>query len=486
MSDPIPPQDLVFLLLDRTGTPSNVGIVLVFDAPPGRTASACAREALRKFRAAVPRPPFERVPEYPGLGLPRWRTGVVADPLYHVQRTTLPAPGRMATLEQRVADLHAAPLDPTRPLFRVHLFDGLQGDRFALYVKTHHALWDGRAAMARIFGALGREPGPIGPPFFALYLEDGSDRPAPPGDAGPSLMERAVERARALEQSLRAVADMAARRHDTAAPSGNAPFAGPYTLLNGPLGASRGFATLSLPLEALRRLGATCGGTVNDALLAVIDEALERYLVRRGERPRRALVSMCPLSVRQPGDVEATTKAVALFVRLARPGSTPMARLREVAANAAEAKRELRGLSTQAALDCGLLVFGAGIVTRSLGGRSSLPPPVNLTVSNVGGVEGPRFLGAARLVGAYPVSMLAEPVGLNVTAVSCDGRLDLGLVADRDAVPDVATIAELCDAAFVRLQRSASRVQRSQDLSLRKPPRRSVSRTRRMPASQRG
>jgi hypothetical protein len=106
---------------------------------------------------------------------------------------------------------------------------------------------------------------------------------------------------------------------------------------------------------------------------------------------------------------------------------------------------------------------------------------VNFVVSNVGGVEGPRYLGRSRLVGAFPVSMVADPAGLNFTSFSHDRRMDVGIVANRAAVPDADSISRHCQAAWQQLRRARP----PQDLTLRKPPARKPSRTRRMPASQR-
>jgi hypothetical protein len=108
-------------------------------------------------------------------------------------------------------------------------------------------------------------------------------------------------------------------------------------------------------------------------------------------------------------------------------------------------------------------------------------PVVNLVISNVGGLPGERYLGDLRLAGAYPISMIADPVGLNVSAVSLGGRMDFGIVANRAVVPDAGEISRHCLAAWALLFRAARR----QDLVLKNPPLRKPSRRRRMPPSQR-
>ena len=144
--------------------------------------------------------------------------------------------------------------------------------------------------------------------------------------------------------------------------------------------------------------------------------------------------------------------------------------------------------------DYAALAFGLWFASNALGLDSAAARPViNFVLSNLGPIDGPRYLGKARLAAVYPVSMLANPCGLNITTISLEGRMQFGIVANADAV-DAARIALACERAFEALVRAVPRagrlaVQRraaaSQDLVFRKPPVRQPSRTRRMPASQR-
>jgi hypothetical protein len=212
-----------------------------------------------------------------------------------------------------------------------------------------------------------------------------------------------------------------------------------------------------------------------------VDGGVERYLASLGERPRQPLVAMCPVSMRDEGDLEATTKVATMFVPMARPRSGAARRLQQIIANSGAAKQEFRGLSKAAALDYALIAFGAWFASHTLGMEAVTRPVVNLVISNVGGLPGERYLGDLRLAAAYPVSMIADPAGLNVSAVSLGGRMDVGIVANRAAVPDAGELSRHCVAAWALLRKAADR----QDLVLRKPPLRKPSRKRRMPPSQR-
>jgi hypothetical protein len=170
-----------------------------------------------------------------------------------------------------------------------------------------------------------------------------------------------------------------------------------------------------------------------------------------------------------------------LFVKLGSPRAGAGARLREIIASTKRAKAEQRSMSNEASLDFALLAFGLWLTSHAFGLDAYTKPVVNYVVSNVGGTEGENYLGRSRLVGAFPISMIADPAGLNFTMLSHDGRMDVGIIANRAALPDAEPLVAQCLAAWRRL----SRAQPPQDLTLRKPPPRKRSRTRRMPPSQR-
>lgn len=481
----MPLLDLAFLWLDRPATPSNVGVVLLCDPPAGRTAASAADHIVRAYRAARPGHLFDAVPDLSVLALPHWRTTDRIDMRRHVLREKLAQPGDLGELCRHVARLHETQLDRTRPLFSVHVIDGLASGQLAVYLKTHHSSWDGRYALERIFGQLAREPGAIAAPFFST----------PPDHAATgepqTLAGGLASGVRSLLTQAAAVRELfgklSARTPDGPAddmPPGNRPFAGPHTRFNEPVAPGRSYACFSLPLTGMQQLARACGGTLNDVTLAVVDAGVERFLAGLGERPRQPLVAMCPVSLRDPGDHEATTKVATLFVPLARPRSGAVDRLRQIVANTRGAKTEFRGFSRDAALDYALLAFGLWFASSTLGLGAIARPVVNLVVSNVGNVEGPRYLGACRLAAAYPVSMIADPSGLNVTVVSVDDHMDFGIVANASVVTDAFEIARACEAAFAQLTRAMRRGAR-QPLTGRNPPPRTPSRTRRIPASQR-
>lgn len=454
----MPLLDLGFLWLDRPGTPANVGALLLLDVPAGRSAAATAGRIARAYRAARPGHPFDCVPDLSVTSLPQWRPVESPDMRRHVLRETLEPPGDFAQLCRHVARHHGRLLARSRPLFAVHVIDGLASGQLAVYVKSHHANWDGRYALERILGQLRREPGPVAPPFFAAL--EGHEPAAAGGNLAAGLatgLRAVLTQASAAGELFERLSARTGAGGGARAP-GNRPFAGPATRFNEPVAPGRTFAGFSLPLSEMRRVARSCSGTLNEVALAVVDAGVERLLAGLGERPRQPLVAMCPVSLRDPGDHEATTKAATLFVPLARPRSGALDRLRQIVAHSQAAKAELRGFSPAAALDYALLAFGLWSASNALGRGAVTRPVVNLVVSNVGGVSEPRYLGSCRVAAAYPVSMLADPVGLNVTVLSADDHMDFGILANATVLADAFELASACQAAFATLARAAKRV----------------------------
>jgi WS/DGAT/MGAT family acyltransferase len=478
MSRPIPVSDLVFLWADRREAPANVGVVLLFQPPPGLSAARALEQVARAYRSTPPTAPFDVVPDSAIPGAARWQTPERIDPRFHVRTETLRPPGTPDQLNARLAELHRDPLDRRRPLFEIHLIGGLASGQFALYVKSHHVTWDGRSALTRIFDSFATTPGRIRQGFHATKPST-----APPADTPqPDPLRALLGQAAAFRELLEALSRrIEALRGQATRARGNAPFAGPPTRFNRTVVPERSLGQFTLPLDELRRVGHAFGGTINDALLAVIDEGIHRYLASLGERPSEALVAMCPVASREAGDTAIGNKATTLFLRMGAPKSSVGRRLREIVASSAAAKSEMRTLSRDAFYDLALLVFGLTLATKAFRLEPYVRPAVNYVVSNVGGVDGERYLGRSRLVAAYPISMVADPVGLNFTTLSHDGRMDVGVVASRAALEDPAPLIAECLAAWERLRRARP----PQSLVLRKAPPRKRSRTRRMPAIQR-
>ena len=153
MSKPIPPLDLMWLLMESQASPTHVGALLLFEKPKRRP--NCVREIVTAYRSYAPTPPFNYIPELRRTRMPRFQEARTYDPQSHNQHIALPAASTYADLLRLVADLHESMLDRDRPLFRNWIIDCVPDDRFALYVKVHHAIVDGVSGTKRLYSSLG-------------------------------------------------------------------------------------------------------------------------------------------------------------------------------------------------------------------------------------------------------------------------------------------------------------------------------------------
>jgi WS/DGAT/MGAT family acyltransferase len=464
MSKPIAPMDLAFLLTESADSPKHVGVLLSFAAPPGGAAGV-VREAVAAYRVATPSAPFDQVPELPKPGLPRWKKATLYDPDYHVQHLLLPPGSNHITLLKLVAELSEAVLDRNRPLFRVWFVEGLEDGAFAMIVKIHHAIVDGKTAMDRLCGSFGTKAGAeIGPPFFALDVP--LHKPRPPKNVVAQILDlqsTTRKQTTALASVSFGLLKKGVSRLLTGASSGSMPFIAPRTPMNEPLRAPRSFATMTLPLQEMRAVGKAFDGTINDVAVAVFDEGAHRYLRQLGKDTKVPLVGMLPVSLREPGDREATTKASMIFAPLGAPSLLPAERMEQVVKSIRSAKEDMRKMSKDAALIYGLSIFGLGELSEATPVSRVSKAVANFILSNVPGVAHPLYLAGAELEGMFPVSTMGAGIGLNATLASYNGSMDFGFVANRMALPNLQDLAEHCAAAYAELKAAAAARPAAQD-----------------------
>ena len=458
MSKPIPPLDLLWLLIESPAGTTHVGAMLLFKKPAGR--SALVREIVQAYRAYPPAPPFNYVPELLRGGMPHFREVASWDPHYHIQHLALPSGARYDELLRLVADLHEAQLDRDRPLFRCWVIDGVPGGMFAIYTKTHHSIIDGESGLKRLYAGLSTADRHTVPkPGFALGV------PAPAPHPPAPIVERIADSIRAAVTQVEALnqVSVGALRKTLGALvgshlEGSLPFTAHHAPTNEPLRMGRRFATLALPLEEMHEVGRHFGATLNDVAVTVVDAGLHAYLRETGRAFAHPFIAMCPVSLRAESDTAIGTRASAMFVRLGEPGATAPERISQVVHSIATAKKELGGMSTDAAMTLAVgLVALAGLEVSTHLDRV-VRPGCNLVVSNVHvpGAKEPRYLNGARLLGIYPVSALAASIGLNATLTSYDDCMDFGFVANAAAIDDLPELAQHTLQAYKELKKAAA------------------------------
>ena len=467
MSKPIPPLDLMWLVMETPASPTHVGGVLIFQKPTGRP--HLVREIVDAYRACEPTPPFNYIAEVGGASVPRFREAASYDPRYHIQHIALPDGATDEDLLRVVADLHEPVLDRDRPLFRNWFIDGVPGNRFALYTKVHHAIIDGVSGTKRIHSSLSATARrSIPTPAFAI--EQPVRKPRPP----KALLDRLAEMGITATRQTMALRDiyLGAIRKGVSTLLGNDPrgtmaFSAHHGPMNEPLTMSRSLATLTLPLQEMREVGGHYGATLNDLSVTIVDEGIHRYLRATGRRFPHRLVAMCPMSLRDEGDTATGTKASAMFVHLGGHDATVRERIAQVVDAMGAAKSELRSMSKDAAITYAVAALGLAELTCATHVDRVAPPLCNVVISNVPGGRQPLYLNGAELIGLFPVSAIAMSIGLNATLTSHHDRMDFGFVGNGATMYDLPALARHVMAAYEELKVAAHKSRKARSPAAR-------------------
>lgn len=479
---PLSGLDALFLHLETPETPMHVASLHLCDLPKGYRGDFCAdvkRQVAQRLHLV---PLFRRKLRTLPLDIanPVWAEDADVDLDYHVRRVALPPPGTLAQLEACAARIHSTLLDRRRPLWEVHVIEGLHTGQVAFYMRVHHAVLDGAAGMALAGALFDRTPAPRRVPGPPRGSRTDGDAPGAGELAGAALrhdVAQYAKLARQLPDLARIVLGPRAGSRDAlATPARRSLAFGPRTPLNVSITGARRFAAVSLPLDQVKSIAHAHDAKLNDVVLALCSAALRKYLSRHGGVPKRPLVAGMPFSLRESGSTEYSTQATMTLVNLATDIADPLQRLRAIRDAASAIKSTARRAKSVIPVDTPSL--GAPWLLRGLAqlyGRSrladTLRPIMNVVISNVPGPPQPLYAAGARIRSYWPLSIVEHGMGLNVTVVSYCGRLDFGLVAASRAVPDVRKLARALEAAHAELVRLTVR-----------PPGRTVGRRRETPA----
>jgi WS/DGAT/MGAT family acyltransferase len=265
---------------------------------------------------------------------------------------------------------------------------------------------------------------------------------------------------------------------------------GPRTALNVPIDAERGFAGVSVPLDALKQIAQAHDAKLNDVVLALCSGALRRYLQAHGGLPKKPLIAAMPISLREAGNTDYGTQATMLLVSLHTHLADPRRRLRAIRDGAGAVKALARRASGVMPTDFPsiavpwLLQGLAALYARS-GLTRAVTPLANLVISNVPGPPAPLYAAGARMTTYWPMSIVEHGLGLNITVMSYAGAMGFGFMTARRAVPDARELSSALLLALEELSATA-RTRRVKVPAAAKPtPRRARATPRASPAPQR-
>jgi len=451
-------QDAAFLQVETAECPAHVAGLQIFQLPKNYKGNFF-REMMSKIDQSIPpAAPFNKKLKSTSISLdvlPSWTTDRNFDLDYHVRYSALPAPGTMDQLMKLVERLHSRQLDRTRPLWECYYIEGLAGNRVALYFKVHHSCVDGVAAMSILGRVLSRSKSSkevVG--FWQVPPANAAEK-----REAPKLMERMLGSYAGLMGQARSVGQLSSSmlKSGLQAVSGSKrksprPFTAPPTPFNRAITQHRRFAVHTIPLSRMKAIARDLNVTVNDIVLAICSGAIRRYLKDHGSLPTKPVLAMCPVSVR-PKDAEQSGNQISMIVTtLATDENDTLARLNRIHDSASEAKENLGELTREAATNYALLMNGALLIANATGLGDKISPPANLVISNVPGPRERLYLMGAELIHNYPMSVLVHGQALNITVTSYADELDFGLLAAREAMPDLDKLATYIGVACDELE----------------------------------
>jgi WS/DGAT/MGAT family acyltransferase len=437
--------DASFLAQEREGSHMHIGGIMIFEGPPpsGRE----LHDQIKSRLHLVPR--YRQKLAFPRLemGRPLW----VDDPRfnidYHVRQTALPAPGNVEQLRALAARIFSQRLDRSKPLWEVWLAEGLEDGRFALINKTHHCLVDGVSGvdLTAVLFDLDREPAetsvsaddwvpgpePSDAELVAQGVRDLVKAPFGLAGAASDVLRRpgaALERTREVAEGLGEVAWGIVN-------------SSPPTPLNVKIGPHRRVRWLSARLDELKTIKNGLGGTVNDVFLAVVSGALRRWLLARGLRVEGLELRGCvPVSVRAEDEQgQLGNKITMMACPLPIYADEPARRFEIVSEAMGHLKHSKQALGAE--VIAGLQEFAPPTVFARASRLNFSSRVYNLLVTNVPGPQFPLYLLGRELQALVPVPFLAPEKALAIAIMSYNGRVDIGLMGDYDAMPDLADFA---------------------------------------------
>src|SRR5215210_7905375 len=402
--------DASFLAQEVENAHMHVGAVLIFEGPPPDYDDFCAQirgrlHLVPRYRQKLAFPPLE-------TGRPLWVDDPNFNLQYHVRHTALPSPGSEEQLRALAARVHSQRLDRSKPLWETWLVQGLEGNRFALISKTHHALVDGISGVDLATVLFDTQPVP----------------PEAPHEGEPWVPQQEPSAAQLAARGIRGLVRT------------------PFELGGRALGAAahpqRSIDVARNELSDFQRVKDALGGTVNDVVLTVVAGALRHWLRSRGVRTEgMELRALVPVSIRAEDQHHTMGNRIA-----AMRGPLPVY-VEDPVARLAVVREAMNGLkdSKQA--------VGAEVLA---GVQSFAPPTVlaqasrinfstrlfNLIVTNVPGPQLPLYVLGRALLDLFPIAFLPRDHALAVAVMSYNGGMDFGLLGDYDAMPDLDELGQ--------------------------------------------
>jgi diacylglycerol O-acyltransferase len=443
--------DASFLYLETSTQPLHVCSVLELDTStiPGGYSFEKLRDALALRITAIPTFREKLANSFLNLDHPVW---VEDDEFHldrHLHRIGLPAPGGRVEMSEICGHIASLPLDRRHPLWEMWAIEGLggtdarKGGRLAVMTKVHHAAVDGVTGANLMSQLCSVEPD-APPPQPVDASPDANQLRIALGGLGRFAVRPFSLATSVLPSTVSTVVDTV--RRAAGGRSMPSPFAAPQTPFNASITADRNVAFAQLDLAEVKKVKDHFGVKVNDVVMALVSGVLRTYLLDRAELPESTLVAMVPVSVHDRSDRPGRNQVSGMFAGLQTQIADAGERLAAIAQANVIAKDHSSAIGATLLQDwsqfAGPAVFGVAMRVYARTRLTESRPVHNLVVSNVPGPQMPLYFLGAEVEAMYPLGPIFHGAGLNITVMSLDGKLNVGLISCPELLPDLWDLAD--------------------------------------------
>jgi len=455
--------DASFLYLETAAQPLHVCSILELDTSttPGGYTFDRLRDGLELRIKAMPEFREKLADNRFNLDHPVWVEDKDFDVDRHLHRIGLPSPGGRNELAEICGHIASLPLDRTRPLWEMWVIENVggtdahDGGRIAVMTKVHHASVDGVTGANLMSQLCSTEPD-APPPDPVDGPGGGSDLEIAISGA-MRFATRPLKFANVVPLTLSTVIDTAKRVRSGTTMA--APFAAPKTAFNTNVTGHRNIAFAQLDLDDIKKVKNHFGVKLNDVVMALVAGVLRKFLLDRGELPKNSLVAMVPVSVHDKSDRPGRNQVSGMFSRLETSIEDPAERLKAIADANSVSKQHSSAIGATLLQDwtqfAAPAVFGVAMRVYASSRLSGARPVHNLVLSNVPGPQMPLYMLGCEVEAMYPLGPIFHGSGLNITVMSLNGKLDVGIVSCPELLPDLWDMADAFRAALEELLAAA-------------------------------
>lgn len=454
--------DAAFLHLESPETPMHVGGLSILELPADysgdfmqdvRTHIQNRMHMAPIFQRKLINMPFD-------IANPIWVMDEALDIDYHIRHVIVPPPVTRATVDKLVARLHSSLLDRSRPLWEMHILDGLpvpsdlpKGTRYVgLYSKMHHAALDGMGGQVLMEAIMDVSAVPREANKRKRHRESARGDNYGIAELTTSGVMHNVSQSIKLAKNL---PKLTLKAFDMLKPTKTQEgsnlqrmnWLAPKTPLNATITNQRSFARFSIPYADSKHISSLNNVSLNDVVMAISGEGMVRYFKDEGFSTEEPLLAAIPVSVRPEGNTELSNQVSIARMSLATNINDPLERLKAINASSSHTKTLMSDV--KAIMPTDFPSLGAPWLMSSIASTltrtrvaNSVPPFANVLISNVPGPNITLYFAGAKQISTFPVSIPYHGMGLNITLQSYNGWLDFGLISCQKLMPDIHELAQ--------------------------------------------